>query len=410
VPGKRGLSPPSSPEPPPSRTSRPKPEDWESLGLDGFRAFVPPPASGASGLLEKLQSGAVSEGGAEGATPGAEVDRDQARSPGPGRARTPLKKRRPFSAPGGTKLPLAKRPPSPNGKTVSLPASTMICGMSWDRFHGSAAEADAPAVSSTAPADTATLLHTPKPMASVPEAAAVHSPSRHGPSDSAAARSRSGRCSSAGSRRKPRGYPIALVPPSSKPGHYSRTGPARPQPPRSALPRASSTGALRRSRPSSSKAGEHESSVPHGTHIQGTTHPAAPGREGHTTCSWLTSEPSSMEPSKMQSEMVSIDVPTEHSLRSGLDYSELMAGIEICGQRIGSSPLGGIRTLVACSPTGADGTSAVFNGPPESFVLGVPLGLEASAAGSRGQESVKQPREVSAVLPRVAPLDFSGSA
>lgn len=51
-------------------------------------------------------------------------------------------------------------------------------------------------------------------------------------------------------------------------------------------------------------------------------------------------------------------------------------------------------------------TSLAKSSPPSSFILGVPLGLE----GLRAQEAPKQSRDVSAILPRVACLEFSASS
>lgn len=363
--GQRGLSPPSTPEPPRHRMAGPSPADWETLGLDGFRAFTP----NAVPSLEKiLQTGGDCPGsvGAEGVIEG---ECEQARNPAPRRPRTHKGLRRPCSAPGGPaelKRRHQQRRPE-TAKTVSLPRSTMLCGVSLahalDSDEAAQQPASMPGVSSAAGEATAENPSRPSTATGSGRSGIGHGVQR-----------------SIRSSSRPRGAEGRMLGfPRNRAGQSAQ-----------APSRASSTGALERRRPASAVSGKTpppgETRVPQGTHLQGSSL-----LDSSMACSWLTSEPTAVR--------VSADLSAETSaLRAwentgSLDYSNSMSMLEVSGSRVSPAVIAS-RSLVV-SPALPD---ARHIPPTGSFILGVPLGLETAP--------VKQTREISAVLPRVSGLEF----
>jgi len=141
-----------------------------------------------------------------------------------------------------------------------------------------------------------------------------------------------------------------------------------------------------------------------GTHLQGSAL-----RDGSASCSWLTSEASRLQ--DLTSEALRLadgttEAPADVAMRSFMEYSSSMSFLEICGSKV-STPAVGFKSWAATSP--ATDASSLAASATCSFHLGVPFvppGLDLSGL----QEAPKHPREVSAILPRVACLEFNASS
>merc|ERR1740117_1863235 len=170
--------------------------------------------------------------------------------------------------------------------------------------------------------------------------------------------------------------------------------------------RSSSAGALGRQRPSSGNdSSVSEKRMTQGTHLQGT-----PMSDSKMSCSWLTSETTALDQLRVNDaypeEMVS-----ESALRSMLlDYSESICKMELYGSRISTPGLSNTKSFVGTTSPEFDSAIMAPSAPHDSFMLGVPLGLQTAPPEAPAQSSTKPLREVFAVLPRVAGLEFKDSS
>ena len=173
------------------------------------------------------------------------------------------------------------------------------------------------------------------------------------------------------------------------------TGLARASLPHSALARSSSTGAIEKHSNAMDGTSVSEKRMTQGTHLHGSR-----VSEASMSISWLTQETTALDQLRAMSDAPGEALLSESALRSLLEISDSTGLLELQGSGINTS---GSGTKVAMSPTlpFTDSPSLAPSGPPDSFILGVPMGLETSPKTAAS----KQLREVSAVLPHVAGLD-----